>query len=53
MGREVYRGEPGSVDASTRESYEQGVREGALGLLLFSVSGGVVITEQCQPVRRR
>lgn len=36
MGREVYHGDP-KGDAAEIESYDQGVREGAFGLLLNSV----------------
>lgn len=37
MGREVYHGNP-KGDPSEVKSYHQGVREGAFGLLLNSVS---------------
>ncbi|KAL6983505.1 sugar transporter [Sarracenia purpurea var. burkii] len=40
MGREVYHGDPNG-DASHIEAYDQGVREGAFGLLLNSVVLGV------------
>jgi solute carrier family 45 protein 1/2/4 len=36
MGREVYHGDP-TGDSLHMELYDQGVREGALGLLLNSV----------------
>ncbi|GJP38474.1 hypothetical protein CLOM_g22910 [Closterium sp. NIES-68] len=37
MGREVYRGEPSSADPAAVVRYQAGVRDGALGLLLFAV----------------
>ncbi|CAI5481166.1 unnamed protein product, partial [Closterium sp. Yama58-4] len=37
MGREVYRGEPSSADPAAVVRYQAGVRDGALGLLLFSM----------------
>ncbi|KAJ3672247.1 hypothetical protein LUZ60_006968 [Juncus effusus] len=40
MGREVYHGDPNG-DASQIKSYDSGVREGALGLLLNSVVLGI------------
>ena len=36
MGREVYHGDPNG-DLSERKAYDNGVREGAFGLLLNSV----------------
>lgn len=36
MGREVYHGDPNG-DANQRKNYDNGVREGAFGLLLNSV----------------
>lgn len=36
MGREVYHGDP-KGNASERKAYDDGVREGAFGLLLNSV----------------
>ncbi|KAL3501390.1 hypothetical protein ACH5RR_035839 [Cinchona calisaya] len=40
MGREVYHGDP-KGDASEAKAYDQGVREGAFGLLLNSVVLGI------------
>ena len=36
MGREVYHGDPNG-DANQKKNYDNGVREGAFGLLLNSV----------------
>lgn len=37
MGREVYNGDPKGETAAKVQAYNQGVREGAFGLLLNSV----------------
>nr|KAJ0224322.1 hypothetical protein LSAT_V11C100044540 [Lactuca sativa] len=42
MGREVYHGDP-KGDANKVQAYDEGVREGAFGLLLNSVSTRVVL----------
>ncbi|KAG5522399.1 hypothetical protein RHGRI_034545 [Rhododendron griersonianum] len=50
MGREVYHGNP-KGDVSEVEAYDQGVREGAFGLLLNSVVLGIssfLIEPMCQ-----
>ncbi|XP_052173291.1 sucrose transport protein SUC3 isoform X2 [Diospyros lotus] len=50
MGREVYHGDP-KGDASQVKAYDQGVREGAFGLLLNSVVLGIssfFIEPMCQ-----
>ncbi|KAH7857783.1 hypothetical protein Vadar_016421 [Vaccinium darrowii] len=50
MGREVYHGNP-KGDVSQVEAYDQGVREGAFGLLLNSVVLGIssfLIEPMCQ-----
>lgn len=44
MGREVYHGDP-KGDLSEVQKYDQGVREGAFGLLLNSVR-----TQRCPSV---
>ena len=41
MGREVYHGDP-KGDANKVQAYDEGVREGAFGLLLNSVSTRVL-----------
>ncbi|CAD5317972.1 unnamed protein product [Arabidopsis thaliana] len=55
MGREVYHGDP-TVDSLHMELYDQGVREGALGLLLNSVVLGIssfLIEPMCQRMGAR
>lgn len=55
MGREVYHGDPNG-DASQVKLYDQGVREGAFGLLLNSVVLGVcsfLIEPMCQRMGSR
>ncbi|KAL9298657.1 Sucrose transport protein SUC3 [Arabidopsis thaliana] len=55
MGREVYHGDP-TGDSLHMELYDQGVREGALGLLLNSVVLGIssfLIEPMCQRMGAR
>ncbi|KAK2994653.1 hypothetical protein RJ640_007834 [Escallonia rubra] len=55
MGREVYHGDP-KGDASEIRAYDQGVREGAFGLLLNSVVLGIssfLIEPMCQRMGSR
>ncbi|XP_074567525.1 sucrose transport protein SUT1-like [Curcuma longa] len=55
MGREVYHGDPSGTDAQIH-AYEQGVREGAFGLLLNSVVLGLasfIIEPMCRKVTPR
>lgn len=55
MGREVYHGDP-KGDASVVRAYDQGVREGAFGLLLNSVVLGIssfLIEPLCQRIGAR
>nr|AAX49396.1 sucrose transporter 2 [Eucommia ulmoides] len=55
MGREVYHGDP-KGDAAEVRAYDQGVREGAFGLLLNSVVLGVssfLIEPMCQRLGSR
>lgn len=37
MGREVYHGDPKGIETSQKAAYQNGVREGAFGLLINSV----------------
>ncbi|KAG6497682.1 hypothetical protein ZIOFF_045586 [Zingiber officinale] len=55
MGREVYHGNPRGTDAQI-DAYNQGVREGAVGLLLNSVVLGLssfIIEPMCRKVTPR
>ncbi|RWR78363.1 sucrose transport protein 2 [Cinnamomum micranthum f. kanehirae] len=56
MGREVYHGDPKGIETSQKAAYENGVREGAFGLLINSVVLGIssfLIEPMCQRIGAR